>query len=251
MNRFSSFSCETRYTLILTINSFEKRYVVRFARKLRGGDDRNFPAARREWRKRMRKKHPTRFIRLGTNPLISQEHFLITTPANSISPRLPFNAAGLYALHIHIYMYIRELYSPINPALSAGLIPWWNQFTVGGCYTYRARAVIKLLLQADRTPIDMGGHRTPTLALFPPPSHRCIYGPFILGAHPLLITRDILMNLWKRHHPLRFITYPGKMAWVETRRRKRHVPLVKPPLSPFVRGRFCLKLFTRCFPSTC
>lgn len=107
----------------------------------------------------------------------SQEHSLITTLANSIR-RLPFSAAG--------YAYIRDC--PINPALSAGLIPWWNQFTVGGCYTYRARAVIKLLLQAGRTPIDMGGHRTPTLALFP---RRCIYEPFIHGSRPLLITRDI------------------------------------------------------------
>lgn len=117
----------------------------------------------------------------------SQEHSLITTLANSIR-RLPFSAAG--------YAYIRD--SPINPALSAGLIPWWNQFTVGGCYTYRARAVIKLLLQAGRTPIDMGGHRTPTLALFP---RRCIYEPFIRGARSLLITRDINESV-KRHHPL-------------------------------------------------
>lgn len=79
------------------------------------------------------------------------------------SAGLPFSAAG-YGVSG----------APINPALSVGLIPWRNQFTVGGCYTYRTCAVIKLLLRADRTPIDMGGHRTPTLG---PP--RRIYGPFI------------------------------------------------------------------------
>lgn len=72
---------------------------------------------------------------------------------------------------------------------------------MGGCYTYRARAVIKLLLRADRTPIDMGGHRTPTLAL----PRRRIYESFIPEACPLLITRDILMNLWKKRI-LRFYT---------------------------------------------
>lgn len=52
---------------------------------------------------------------------------------------LNYNTGELYSADYRLALPGMRIRTPINPALSAGLIPWRNQFTVGGCYTYRTR----------------------------------------------------------------------------------------------------------------